>query len=393
MRRIAAHYMLAPSGCLEPGMYVEFCAGGRVAAIEKMSSPDTVPHLEFYSGILVPGFVNAHCHLELSHTRGLVPENTGLAGFIGSIVSKRAASADIIEDAAVRAHICMHQSGVSAAADICNTASSYKAKQKGGIAYRSFIEVFGGQDAAEGIIGKAASIESLMQEVSAAAISPHAPYSTCAEIFRLIGERYSGQRQIFSIHNQECSSENSLFVSRKGDIYDFLSSRGVSFRHEAGVYGSSMDWLLGVLPRGHKYIFVHNTFTSAADICRAEAALGPENCSWVFCPLSNKYISGRWPDFNMWLAQGSNIAIGTDSLASNRQLSIIEELKFIEDKCPGIGLGKLLSWATINGAKALGMDASMGSFDLGKRPGAAVISGADMRNMKLGAGALSKRIV
>ena len=87
------------------------------------------------------------------------------------------------------------------------------------------------------------------------------------------------------------------------------------------------------------------------------------------CPNANLYIENRLPNINLLLKSGANICIGTDSLASNHQLSVMAELETIHQYYPEIAWEKLLGWATYNGASALQMQQSIGSFEAGKRPG------------------------
>jgi cytosine/adenosine deaminase-related metal-dependent hydrolase len=88
---------------------------------------------------------------------------------------------------------------------------------------------------------------------------------------------------------------------------------------------------------------------------------------------ANKYITGDLPDIGMLMDQGCNITLGTDSLASNHQLSIAAEMKTIHERFPSVGMEQLLRWATSNGAKALKADHQFGSFGKGKRPGILLI--------------------
>jgi cytosine/adenosine deaminase-related metal-dependent hydrolase len=90
---------------------------------------------------------------------------------------------------------------------------------------------------------------------------------------------------------------------------------------------------------------------------------------YCLCPNANLYISNVLPDIHLLMKEQCNIVLGTDSLASNHQLSIAEEIKTIQNNFPGISLETMLQWATINGARALQMDDTLGSFEKGKQPG------------------------
>jgi cytosine/adenosine deaminase-related metal-dependent hydrolase len=94
---------------------------------------------------------------------------------------------------------------------------------------------------------------------------------------------------------------------------------------------------------------------------------------WCLCPNANQYISRQLPDIDLLIKHDCEIVLGTDSLASNYQLSILEEMKMIQQHFPHIELKTMLQWATSKGAKALQMDSLLGSFEKGKKPGIIVL--------------------
>jgi cytosine/adenosine deaminase-related metal-dependent hydrolase len=126
-----------------------------------------------------------------------------------------------------------------------------------------------------------------------------------------------------------------------------------------------------VLPKflsTQQLLLVHNVFTSREDITFTKTGSYPD-LYWCLCPNANLYITGQLPDINMLIEEGCSIVLGTDSLASNHQLSILAEMKSIRQHYPSIDLSTIFSWATLNGAKALKMDKDLGSFEKGRRPG------------------------
>ena len=110
-----------------------------------------------------------------------------------------------------------------------------------------------------------------------------------------------------------------------------------------------------------------NVHTSEEDI--QFAGISGMDITWCFCPNANRYIGGQLPAIDLFIDHNCPIVMGTDSLASNHQLSILEEIKTIARFFPGIARDELLRWATINGARALQMDKLLGSFEPGKQPG------------------------
>jgi cytosine/adenosine deaminase-related metal-dependent hydrolase len=134
-----------------------------------------------------------------------------------------------------------------------------------------------------------------------------------------------------------------------------------------------------VIPSGN-LILVHNTF---ADSITIEALQKRDNLYWCLCPNSNDYIEKSVPPVDLFISEGCEIVLGTDSLASNTKLSIISEMITLQKHFPSLSLEDLVKWATINGAKALGEDDNFGKLETGKKPGLLLLQNVDLINMKL----------
>ena len=104
---------------------------------------------------------------------------------------------------------------------------------------------------------------------------------------------------------------------------------------------------------------------------------------WCLCPNSNLYIEDKLPPLNLLIEKDCRIVIGTDSLASNKSISILEEIKTLQFSFPGLSLEELIKWATLNGAKALGEESSYGTIEKGKKPGLLLLQDIDLHKMKL----------
>jgi cytosine/adenosine deaminase-related metal-dependent hydrolase len=130
---------------------------------------------------------------------------------------------------------------------------------------------------------------------------------------------------------------------------------------------SSLQTYLPKFLQNQSVILVHNVFTSEDDILFAKK--NKKEIHWCLCPNANQYISRQLPDIELLMKHDCSIVLGTDSLASNHQLSILEEIKTIQQAFPAIEMVTLLRWATSNGAKALQLDSLLGSFEKGKKPG------------------------
>ena len=332
------------------------------------NAPDP-SRIERFEGALCPGFINAHCHLELSHMKGLVPEKTGLPAFIMQIVSRRNEKADEKMEAIRLADEEMWRNGIQAVGDICNTADTLKTKKNSRIKYHSFVEVFSFDSSkADEVLEEGIRVaDEYEQSGLMATIVPHAPYSVSEQLFNGIRDQQKQFPGPISIHNQETESENEMFVSGSGELVEIFKKFGEDFSNFHPQFKSALDYHLVQLPNDQPAVLVHNTMTKAEEI---EVVKSLRNdVFWCACAQANKYIENRLPNIPMWFEKEANVCVGTDSLASNHQLSILEELKLIQSHYPEILLQKLLRAATLNGAEALKMDKEKGSFRKGKLPG------------------------
>ncbi len=318
--------------------------------------------IERYEGVLVPGFVNSHCHLELSHLFRKIPEQTGLPGFVKEIVSQRAASEAVILAAMKEADSKMYYNGIVAVGDISNQEISLSVKKASPIYYHTFVEVFGFNQPSKPIIEKALDIKRAFWPLKAS-IVPHAPYSVSEELFRMIGE-HTQFDDILSIHNQETVAENEFFEKGTGSFEDMYLRLNIPKESYHGGGKNSIQHYLPQLPQ-NKTALVHNTFTSKADL---EFAIAHhKDLYWCLCPHANLYIENNLPDVLIFLDPLVNVTLGTDSLASNHQLSILSEMCALQQNF-GLSFDVLLKWGTLNGAKFLGIDSWCGSFEIGKKP-------------------------
>lgn len=349
-------------------------------------------------GILCPGFINTHCHLELSHLRGKVSEGKGMTGFISELVPQRSmyTNPEILE-AVKLADEEMYRNGIVAVGDICNTADTFNVKAQSKIHYHSFIELFDmSPGRTEEVMDKGKMLAGLLRKDQSWSFVPHAPYTVTPGLYKLIAENQPGGNVPVCIHNQESLAESEAFETNSGLIWDMFKNFGLDLgwleRTGKNSLHSYFEKLLGY----KKIQLVHNTFTSADDIVWAKrnCELRTENCElyWCTCPNANIYIEGRLPDYPALLRAGARMTIGTDSLASNHRLSILEEMKTIQ-KHFDIPTTELIRWATINGAEFLGLADKYGSFGEGKQPGVNLIKGVDPVTLKLLPHAIVERVL
>tara|TARA_B100000900_G_C20579020_1_gene716633 strand:- start:153 stop:1250 length:1098 start_codon:yes stop_codon:yes gene_type:complete len=323
--------------------------------VDLLESREGLENIEVFEGFLCPGFVNTHCHLELSHMLGKLPEKTGLPDFITQLPKQREVGVESIQEAIATADKQMRDNGIVAVGDISNTADTFALKSVSPIYYHTFIELFAIDRAkANWVFQKGLSLQEKCQTSSS--IVPHATYSVSNLLFEKIKQHNSGE--IVCLHNQETTTEDALFSQGSGALYNQLKAFG-----ELNISGLSA--LRTVLPKMPQVstLLVHNTYTTQVDVQWAEAQ--HENLFWCTCPKSNLYIEGLLPNYENF--KGVKMTIGTDSLASNHALSIWEEVQTIL-KNSNLDLNTLLTWACKNGADFLQLN-DLGTLEKGKRPG------------------------
>jgi cytosine/adenosine deaminase-related metal-dependent hydrolase len=329
--------------------------------------------------ILMPGLINAHCHLELSHLKDVIPPHTGLIEFLCSVVTKRDFSPERIQLAIEQAEAEMAAGGIVAVGDIGNTADTLRVKSRSKIWWQNFVEVLSFTDEnSDTQMKHYADVQTQLQWDAIQSgnryrtvMVPHAPYSISPKTFRALNE--ASAHQIISIHNQEHPAENDLYQTGGGAYLALFSIFGM---RESPFPVTGKNSLASVLPyftKGQTIFLVHNTSTTEADIDFAmeHARLHQLQLIWCLCPNANLYIENKLPPLELLHQKGCRMVVGTDSYSSNWQLSIQAEINTLRMHYPDFPLEVLLQMATRNGAIALGWDDQLGSFEKGKKPGLA----------------------
>jgi aminodeoxyfutalosine deaminase len=378
MRKITADwlYPIAQSPIKEGVLITD--NQGKILSIEARNQHN-LADLEVYTGILAPGFVNTHCHLELSHMKGKVNTGTGLIPFISSVVTQRNAAPEVIESAIEKATAEMLAGGIVALGDISNTTDTFAVKDRMQMRYHTFVEMFDflQENGAEKAFTDWEKVYDALATTSGnkKTIVPHAPYSVSKNLFKKINEHNPTSGATISIHNQETPPENELFLKKKGGFLDFYGKFGISLKDFKATKLPSIFYALSQMNPENRTLFVHNTLTTREDINAAH--IWSKQVYWATCPNANLYIENRLPDYQAFLDTNARVTLGTDSLTSNWQLSILEEMKTIARFQSYVPMETLLCWATLNGAKALGFDDTLGSFEKGKTPGVLLLKGID----------------
>jgi len=381
MRRFSAQFIFTNTEAPLKRAIITADDDGIITGIDKSGTDHQEPHsVEFYNGIIVPGFVNCHCHLELSHLKGIVPGGRGLADFIMHIRSARNDDPVKVKAAAASSDHDMYIYGTELCADICNTTLSFDIKKGSRIRYFNMIEVFGIDPARAGFrmeefLGVADEAERYGLAYS---LVPHSVYAVSRPLFRLLRD-LTGNNKVTTIHFLETGEEKRFLSDHSGSLALSYKQSGLMPLIPETVKNHT-DAVMKEITKSGNLILVHNTY---ADSTSVRKTLKRPNTFWCLCPASNIYIEKKIPPAEMLVAEGCEIVIGTDSLASNSSLSILEELKILQLYFPAISMEQLIRWATVNGARALGEEKNYGTIETGKKPGLLLLENLDLINLKM----------
>lgn len=381
MKRFSAQYIITNTGIPLKRGVITTEDNGRIVSIENTSGNlKEERNTEYYNGIIIPGFVNCHCHLELSHMKGSVSKGTGLGDFIGQIRNSRYSNKEIMLRSSFSEDNYMYKEGIELCADICNTADTFLMKKDSRINYINLIEVFGLDR--EKAVKRMNEVNNVAAEARVNeliySLVPHSVYSMSLTLLRLLKSESLNNR-VTSVHFMETRGEESFLTERTGNLMNTYEQSGLLPKNLETAINHEDAILNEITPSGN-LILVHNTFTGRETVKRLRER---KNLFYCVCPNSNLYIENTLPPLNMLLEEGCEIVVGTDSLASNSTLSILEELKTLQLSFPETSIEKLIAWATINGARALASDDRFGSIEPGKIPGLLVLENVDLQNMKL----------
>ena len=371
MKRIAAKYVypLTSAEPIAPG-FVEVEDDGTIIRTGVCEDPAKEP--VFLDGALVPGFVNAHCHIELSYMKGLFRKGTGMAGFIDQINELRDTKSmeEKVRDLQA-AMDSLWEQGVVAMADISNCADSFAVKASHPMYTRTFLEVFGTEpEDCDAVMDGVRKLKAVADGFGIdAAPTPHACYTMSPELVTAVSAE--GLRSGFlSFHSEETEEEEEMLKYGSGKMWENRRKAGMSVPPVTGK--SSLLYFIDRLLAGHPAPFdehillVHECCMDQEGIDAVKAVM---NHPFVaVCPLSNLFIHNALPPIDLLRRSGLKVCVGTDSLSSNDDLNLVDELCCLQRNFPEVTLGELLTWASRNGAEFLSKP-EFGTLEPGKRPG------------------------
>ena len=379
MKRIAAKYVY-PLTSTEPLVngFVEVEEDGTVVRTGVCEDPAKEP--VFLDGALVPGFVNAHCHVELSYMKGLFRKGTGMAGFIDQINELRdTKSLEQKVSDLTQAMDSLWEQGVVAMADISNCDDSFAVKARHPMYTRTFLEVFGTEPEDCGAVME--GVRKLKAVADGfgidAAPTPHACYTMSPELVTAVSAE--GLKSGFlSFHSEETEEEEEMLKYGSGKMWENRIKAGMSVPPVTGK--SSLLYFIDRLLQGHPAPFdehillVHECCMDQEGVDAVKAVM---NHPFVaICPLSNLFIHNALPPIDLMRRNGLKVCVGTDSLSSNDDLRIVDELFCLQRNFPEVPLGELFTWASRNGAEFLSKP-EFGTLEAGKKPGLVLVDHLD----------------
>lgn len=391
MRRIKADVIFPVSNAPVENGVVWVDEAGKILAIKSPGEEGYGhPDEEYQPGWMVPGWVNAHCHLELSGYHGEIPEHTGLDGFIRHLAAV-SAKPDMPE-AMKRADAQMAAEGVMAVLDISNQTLSFGIKKASTIQYYTLAERYGFLNERANTTFEAGIKvwQALRADDLSGNICLHAPYSASPSLMQKVKDHIEQEGGIYSIHFLESAGERELFEQHRGSLFDRLQQMGFDPKKQLGNARSVWEYIEPGIPEQGNLLFVHNTFIGEVELGMLENY--GNRVFLCVCPEANRYIENALPPLHLLLKHAFPLCVGTDSLASARSLSMLENLKLLQFAYPEVPFESMLAWATLNGARLLQLDNQLGSIEPGKQPGLVIIRGVDNSSKKIPPNAVASRI-
>lgn len=320
------------------------CLDGRIARLGA-GDPPRIPDLELGGMLLLPGLINAHCHLDYTHLRGMLSGGRGFADWIGQINAlKRHSSLEDFREA-IRAGF--------AEAIAYGTTSL--------VNIEAYPEIVAGIVspvrtwwAIEGIDIRAPFSFPPLPEIPA--VSPHSPYTASAALYRRARRIAEATGALFTTHVGESGEETEMFARARGPLYELLGRLGRDMS-DCG-HGDSLGLLLdeGLLPHGS--LLVHMNYFGEGDLTRCAR----DGHAIIHCPRSHAFFGHRAFAYDAVRAAGAPVLLATDSLASCPTLSLFDEMREFAARHPRVPASEIFAMVTLAPAAALRMVNQIGAI-------------------------------
>lgn len=305
--------------------------------------------------VIMPGLVNAHTHLELTHHQDLIHRTSRFTDWLSQLIRNHKSDSEWV-DSAVKDGIEMSVAGgATTVGDIHGFGKSAHIHKNSPVRTVVFFETTGfspertqiGVDRINEYLASSPRPDGLFQP----AVSPHAPYSTSERLYRHCLGLVQSRNLPLCTHLSETKDEIEFLASGTGAFADLLKAFGISMKEWTPPGCSPIQHLedIGILE--YRPLLAHCNYLTDTDI----ETLAASNASVAFCPRAHHYFHHTSHPISRLIKAGVNVAIGTDSLASNWSLSMLDELKHLANTQDGLSPEKIIALATINGARALSL--------------------------------------
>jgi cytosine/adenosine deaminase-related metal-dependent hydrolase len=356
---------------LREGTVVEH-AGRIVYVGPRSGAPSGGDDIDLGDVMLLPGLVNAHCHLELTAMRGFL-DGLGFRAWIMRLTSARRAvlTPDMMLDAARLGVDEGLQYGITTFADTGDTGAGFNAMLERGARGICYREVFGPDpaqcdEAVAALDARVAEMQARATSLVGVGVSPHAPYTVSDALFRATASFARARKLPLAVHIAESEAESELVERGSGEFAEALRARDIDVAPRAR---SSIALLetLGVLDA--QALLIHCVRVNADDI----AAIVRHDCPVAHCPVSNAKLGHGIAPLAALVAAGVRVGVGTDSVASNDRMDLLDEARLAslfatarEGRHDALTAERALQLATLGGARALGLHGEIGTLEVGK---------------------------
>jgi len=347
-------------------------AAGRIVAVGR-EAEGCVPR-ELGNVAIVPGLVNAHTHLEFSDmSRPLGRPKMAFPDWIREVVAFRRARGEPVVSAVRLGLQESHTAGTTTLGEIATPGWSADAMTSSPIVPTVFLEAIG--LARERLEQK--RDEALAHLAHGAAsdwrpgLSPHAPYTVHPDLFAALAALAAAKKVPLAIHLAESRDELELLATGGGPFRDLLMELGAWDAMAIPAGTRPLDYLRR-LTACDRALAIHGNYFDREEIEFVTAHA--DRLSVIYCPRTHDYFGHARHPLPQLLAAGSNVALGTDSRASNPDLSILEEMRFVARRFPEIAPAEVLELGTLRGARALGLENDVGSLVPGKTANLAILA-------------------
>ncbi len=373
-----AKYVLAEAGLLLRNAAVHVSDPGRISRIEPWHGPPLkleTKVVDWGDAIILPGLVNSHTHLELSRLSKESLPASSFTGWLSGLIRERGQwTPEAYLEAVTSGAMQSMASGTTLVADISASGWSRQALKWAKVRKVVFEEVVSlapgmAITILDGLIARLERAEP--DHLLSCSASPHAPYSVSAELYRATAEMAHQRGVRLATHVAETLPELEFLKSGSGEFRDFLDRLGVLPDGWVPPRMTPIAYLdsLGVLAK--PALLVHCNYLDEDSMSRILS----RNCSVVYCPRSHSYFGHQPHPVRRMLDMGINVALGTDSLACNDSLSVLDEMRFLFKNRPDLKCDEIFRMATLNGAVALDFGGVLGRLRRG--------SWADMTVLRL----------